>query len=59
MTLVSIHNIDGRLRCELTQGKLCVEGESNSFIGVLAKTYLRLLIRKIKTLKRRETWKER
>ncbi len=59
MTLVSIHSIDGKIRCELTQGKLSVEGESTSFIGVLAKTYLRLLIRRMKILKRRETWKER
>jgi hypothetical protein len=59
MTLVSIHSIDGKLRCELTQGKLFVEGEATTFIGALAKTYLRLLIRRLKTLKRRETWKER
>jgi len=59
MTLVSIHSIDGKLRCELTQGKLSVEGEAATFIGVLVKTYFRLLIRKLRILKRRETWKGR
>ncbi len=58
MTLVSIHSIDGRLRCELKKGKLSVEGEASTFLGALAKTYFRLLITNIKILKRREKWTE-
>jgi hypothetical protein len=57
MTLVSIHSVGGRLHCELTTGKLSVEGEAATFFGALVKTCYRLLVRKLKTLKRREIWK--
>ncbi len=59
MILVSIHSAGAKLRCELTQGRVCAEGEASTFVGVLAKTYLKLLIRKFRTIKRREAWKER
>ena len=59
MTLVSIHNVNGKLYCELTNGRLSANGEASTVIGVLVKTYFRLLIGMMKTLKRRETWNER
>ena len=59
MTLVSVHYVNGKLHCDMTNGQLSVEAEASTLFGALAKTYLRLLIRIMKTMKRRKTWKER
>jgi len=56
MTLVSIYTLDGKLRCELTQGKLSAEGEGTTFLGVLVKTYIRLIIRNLRAFTSKNFW---
>ncbi len=48
MTLVSIYEGSGRIRCSLTRGELSVESEGTSFLYTLAKAYLKLMVRQIR-----------
>ncbi len=61
MITVSLTGSGGRLHCVLSRGIVTAEGDSKSVIGVLAKTYARLVIRdfKARTTKWRKIWTER
>lgn len=58
MTLVSIHSINGKLHCELSKGEFVAEGEAKTFFRALVKTYLKLMMRRIRIFKWREIWTE-
>ena len=58
MTIVSIHSSNGKLHCELSKGRYVAKGEAKTILSALMKTYVKLIIGRIKVFKWREMWTE-
>lgn len=58
MTMVSMRVVNGLICCEIKNGTLAVKGEAKTFLGVLAKTYFKLIIKRFRIFNWRETWTE-